>query len=420
MQLQKDNMRVYLVALIIIFIFTIIVDLWLWFTARSFYPRLKGNIKAIVLSLYALVPLCFFALFLYYARHIGQDGVDQDNYYHFTMVNGIYLSIYIPKILMAIFFSISKTFTPSQEPKRKRSIKGIKITRAQFLGRMGAIVGALPFLAIMQGITKGRFNFTVIHEQVKIKHLPSALIGLRIIQLSDIHLGNFKSHYDLLDEVIDNINALKADLIFITGDLVNNFASETEGWENVLSKLKAQYGKYAVLGNHDYGDYSEWKSEKLKINNFNKIKQAYQDSGFQLLLNENKTLHIKGEELSLIGVENWGHPPFPRYGNLKQAMQGQLAKTKILLSHDPDHWEAEVLNHTDIDLTLAGHTHGMQVGLNFKNKQWSPAKWKYKYWGGLYTINHQHIYVNRGLGYVGIPMRVGMPPEISLLTLSQT
>ena len=341
-------------------------------------------------------------------------------------MNGLYVLFYIPKILALLFLAVGHLIThfndwiKAKSENSSKLSRGKKITRAQFLGKMSLVVGAIPFASIMYSITKGRFKFTVNKNTVPIKDLPSGLENLKIIQLSDIHLGNFNRKYDLLEGVVDHINHLNADLIFITGDLVNNFAAETKGWDTVFSKLKANYGKYAVLGNHDYGDYSDWKSPALKVANFEKIKKAYANFGFELLLNANTTLTINGDKISIIGVENWGHPPFPRYGKLNKAMQGTLANTKLLLTHDPDHWEAEILKHTNIDLSLSGHTHGMQVGLKFKNHEWSPAKWKYKYWGGLYKNEDQYIYVNRGLGYIGIPLRIGMPPEITLLTLTRS
>lgn len=352
---------------------------------------------------------------------VDKASINEKSYYFFTFLNGIYLALYIPRLVTILFYGIGKftqLFRNNEVSTQKP--KGKKISRAQFLGKMSLIIGAIPFTTIIYNITNGRFKFNVTKTKVPCTNLPKAFDGLKIIQLSDIHLGNFNNHHSMIEGVVAEINKLDPDLIFITGDLVNNFEKETHGWTPVFSQLKANLGKYAVLGNHDYGDYSEWKSPQQKELNFAKIKQAYNDFGFQLLLNTNQTITVNGASISLIGVENWGHPPFPRYGNLNKALEGPLADYKILLSHDPDHWEAEVLKHTTIDLTMAGHTHGMQVGLKWKNKQWSPAKWKYKYWGGLYKEADQYLYVNRGLGFVGVPIRVGMPPEVTYLELNST
>jgi predicted MPP superfamily phosphohydrolase len=416
-------MRVYILAFIIIIAFTLAVDLSLWLFTKSFRHPLKKRLNLLMSLLYWLIPISFISSFFYLSTVINSDSISHVSYYRFTLLNAIYILFYIPKLIVVLFFSIShlsiglKQLSVRTKTNATITSKGEKITRAQFLGKMSLMVGALPFAGIMYNITNGRFKFSINKNKITIKKLPQGLEGLRIVQLSDIHLGNFNLKYSLLEGVIEHINQLNADLIFITGDLVNNFASEAKGWDKVFSRLHAIYGKYAILGNHDYGDYSEWKSKESKQINFEKIKTAYANFGFKLLLNANETLLINGEELSLIGVENWGHPPFPRYGDLEKAMQGPLADFKILLTHDPDHWEAEILRHTDIDLSLSGHTHGMQVGVKFKNREWSPAKWKYKYWGGLYKKDDQYLYVNRGLGFVGVPLRIGMPPEITLLTL---
>jgi len=416
-------MRVYILALLIIIVLTIAVDSLLWLYTKSYRQTFKSKTRKYISLIYWLIPLLFIVFFLYAPRLLDKDSINEISYYRFTLMNGIYLLFYIPKIIAILFLSLSHLVISIMEIIGKMNAntaeisKGKKITRAQFLGKVSLIVAAIPLASLIYNITKGRFKFSVNKNKVAINNLPKGLEGLKIVQISDIHLGNFNFKYDLIEGVIEHINHLEADFIFITGDLVNNFASETKGWDKVFSQLKAKHGRYAILGNHDYGDYSEWKSKDLKQDNFDKIKQAYSDFGFELLLNENRNLKINDEQLSIIGVENWGHPPFPRYGDLEKAMNGELANTKILLTHDPDHWDAEILHHTNIDLSLAGHTHGMQVGLKFKNKEWSPAQWKYKYWGGLYKNKDQYLYVNRGLGVVGVPLRVGMPPEITLLTL---
>lgn len=413
-------MRIYLTALIVIIIFTLSIDFSFWLIIRTFL-RKKTPLNLILKISYWLIPTGFFAFFAYMSSTVNKESIDETSYYYFTMVNGVYLALYLPRLIAVLFYGVGKITQAFRKTSHSNEVsKGKKISRAQFLGKLSLIAGAIPFTTIIYNITKGRFKFTINKTKVNCNNLPQAFNGLKVVQLSDIHLGNFNQRYDMIEGVVEAINKLNPDLIFITGDLVNNFERETHGWTPIFAKLNANIGKYAVLGNHDYGDYSEWKSPELKTRNFDKIKQAYRDFGFKLLLNSNETISVNGESISIIGVENWGHPPFPRYGNLNDAMNNSAGDFKILLSHDPDHWEAEVLNHTDIDLTLAGHTHGMQVGLNWKNKQWSPAKWKYKYWGGIYKENDQYLYVNRGLGFVGVPIRVGMPPEVTYLELNTT
>jgi len=244
--------------------------------------------------------------------------------------------------------------------------------------------------------------------------LPKSFEGLKIVQISDLHIGGFNYRFKILERAVKLINELKPDLIFFTGDLVNNYAWELIGWENVLNKLLAKNGKYAVLGNHDYGDYSQWSSVKEKEENFNSIKQFYNKINFKLLLNQSDIIEVNHEKIAIIGVENRGTPPFKKYGDLETSLKNaKHIPFKILLSHDPTHWNEEVVNKTDIALTLSGHTHGMQLGFNYKDLKWSPIKYKYQHWAGLYQHNKQYLYVNRGLGWLGFPGRIGMRPEIS-------
>ena len=253
---------------------------------------------------------------------------------------------------------------------------------------------------------------------MKSELLPIEFKGLRIVQISDIHLGSFSFRYPILERAVRMINDLNADFIFFTGDLVNNYAWELRGWDVVFKQLHAKIGKYAVLGNHDYGDYSTWKTSKKKKSNFDLITYFYEKIDFKLLRNESDIVEIRNQKIAIIGVENWGNPPFKQYGDLPKGMKDiDRIPYKILLSHDPTHWNEEVVHKTDILLTLSGHTHGMQAGITLKNKQWSPIKYKYKHWAGLHKENKQYLYVNRGLGWLGFPGRLGMRPEITLITL---
>lgn len=411
MQLNLQPMRTYLLAILVIILFTLLTDGLLAYFLKRFSITTKNKTFSLI---FWLIPALLIITFTFFLFIINKPFVNETWYWYFTLLNGLYILIYVPKALMNFTFILLSLFSHSAKEDRT---EGKTFTRTQFLGMIGSIAGLIPFSALLYSISKGRFNYKIHKADVSIKHLPKGLNGLKIVQLSDIHLGNFNSHYHQLDAVVERINALSPDLIFITGDLVNNFATETKGWEKVFSRLQAKIGKYAVLGNHDYGDYSDWKSSAQKKANFDGIKKAYHDFGFKLINNSHITIEKDGSTFSLLGVENWGHPPFPQYGNLQQAMRGADHNFKILLSHDPDHWDAEVLHRSDIDLCLAGHTHGMQMGVKFKNKVWSPAKWKYKHWGGLYKNGEQYLYVNRGLGVIGIPFRIGMPPEITFLRI---
>jgi predicted MPP superfamily phosphohydrolase len=271
---------------------------------------------------------------------------------------------------------------------------------------------------IVFAIFVSRYRFKVSHVNLLFENLPEHFDGLRIVQISDLHLGSFNRRYHILQRAFEKINQLDADYILFTGDLVNNFAWELDGWEAMFQELQAKRGKFAILGNHDYGDYSEWPSDEAKQENLDSIKTFFETTAFRLLLNECYLDQIGEDKIALIGIENWGNPPFQQYGDLQKAMRpASFASFKILLSHDPTHWVEEVIGKTDIDLTLSGHTHGMQAGIRFKSKQWSPAKIKYKHWAGLYREGAQYLYVNRGLGWMGFPGRIGMRPEITLIRL---
>lgn len=319
---------------------------------------------------------------------------------------GLTISSFIPKVIFVIvisaFYFTNYVFLENQS-----------IIVLLFIGIFSWF---LPFLIILYGIFRSLYRFKIHHVKIKFKNLPKNFIGLRVVQISDLHLGSFNYRYHILDRAIGMINNLEPDLIFFTGDLVNNCSWELDNWDLVLKQLSAKMGKYAVLGNHDYGDYKKWDSEDMKLRNFEEIKNFYKKVNFKLLLNEAEIIDNDGDKMAVVGVENWGNPPFKQYGDLNKSLKDIInIPFKILLSHDPSHWRKEVIEKTDIALTLSGHTHGMQAGINLKNKKWSPIKYKYKDWAGLYENKQQYLYVNRGLGWLGFPGRLGMRPEITLL-----
>jgi predicted MPP superfamily phosphohydrolase len=325
-----------------------------------------------------------------------------------TSLYGLTVSSFIPKVIFVIIISV--LFFTNYAFSQNESLLVIPL--------VGLFSGFLPFFVILHAIFRALYRFKVHHSKIRTGLLEKETGRLKVVHISDLHLGSFNFRYHILERAVKIINHLKPDLILFTGDLVNNFAWELKGWSEVLQKLEAKHGKFAVLGNHDYGDYSTWKTEDLKKKNFESIKYFYRKIGFRLLLNESETLTFGRNEIGLIGVENWGHPPFPQHGDLGKAISG-LPETdlNILLSHDPTHWAEEVVGATDIFLTLSGHTHGMQAGVNLKNKQWSPIKYKYKHWAGLHQEGEQHLNVNRGLGWLGFPGRLGMRPEISFIEI---
>jgi hypothetical protein len=291
--------------------------------------------------------------------------------------------------------------------------------RRKFISIAGLALAAIPFTTMLYGMAVTAFNIRVKRETIYYDDLPEAFDGLTVVQISDLHSGSFASS-NLISSAIDKILALKPNLIFFTGDLVNNEASEAEPYLSEFKRLKAELGVFSVLGNHDYGDYGPWPSKEAKAENLERLKNVHRESGWNVLLNDNHIIDRDGDKLAIVGVENWGASRhFPKYGDLDKAVTGaENVPFKILLSHDPSHWDAKVKDHPQkFQLTLSGHTHGAQFGIEIPGIRWSPVKYLYKQWAGLYEEDGQNIYVNRGLGFIGYMGRVGIPPEITLLEL---
>jgi len=292
--------------------------------------------------------------------------------------------------------------------------------RTVWVSELAVFVALFVFISLLYGMTGGRHRYKVHRVALKFDDLPKEFDGFTITQLSDIHAGSFSSRKGV-EKGISLVNKQNSDLILFTGDLVNNKASEMEPWMDTFAKLQAEFGKYSVLGNHDYGDYTSWESEEAKTANLVRLKQVHKDIGFKLLLNN--SVQIKKDEaaIALIGVENWGKGGFHKYGSLTRAAANVGDdEFKILMSHDPSHWEAKTLEHEKhINLALAGHTHGMQFGIELFGFQWSPVKYMYPQWAGLYERNGKYLYVNRGFGFLGFKGRLGIWPEITVITLKK-
>lgn len=348
-----------------------------------------------------------------------------------TTVFGFFVMAYLPKLVFLAFILVDdvqilvRFLTEkgmalfSSQPRETVTYSGM--TRSDFIMKAGVLVAAIPFVSVAYGILKGRYEYKIRRIKVPIPNLPAALQGFRITQLSDIHAGSLDDREAVL-RGIEMANAEGSDIICFTGDLVNNKAEEAEGLADIFSRLKAPLGVYSILGNHDYGDYvRDWKPGEKEAN-FRRMLELQQSMGWKLMMNEHVILEKGNSRIALIGIENWGaRGGFARYGKMKDAVAGlkpDAADVRVLLSHDPSHWDAEVrTNYTDIDLTLAGHTHGFQFGVDIPGFQWSPVQYVYKQWAGLYTEARQHLYVNRGFGFIGFPGRVGILPEISVLEL---
>ncbi|MFY8003329.1 MAG: metallophosphoesterase, partial [Chitinophagaceae bacterium] len=295
------------------------------------------------------------------------------------------------------------------------------ISRSAFISWLGIGIGSTLFGTLLYGFSN-KYKYQLVKLKVPFKNLPQSFKGLKIIHISDIHSGSLQNK-EAVNKGIDLILAQKPDIILFTGDLVNDRHEEMLAYQSVFSRLKATYGVFSTLGNHDYGDYVMWPTAEAKAENLEKLKQIHANMGWKLLMNEHVTIDRNGEKIALIGIENWGAKGrFPKYGKLDVAHAGtKNIPFKILMSHDPSHWDAQVIpQYPDIDLMLAGHTHGMQFGLENPYFKWSPVQWMYKQWAGLYENNNQKLYVNRGFGFIGYPGRVGILPEITLLELETT
>jgi len=293
------------------------------------------------------------------------------------------------------------------------------IPRSTFLSWMGVGLSSTLFFSLLYGFGN-KYNYKVIKKKIVLKGLPNAFKGFKIIHISDIHSGSLKDKAAVL-KGIALIEKQNADIVLFTGDLVNDRASEMQDWMDVFGKIKAPHGVFSTLGNHDYGDYVKWDTAEEKKQNLEALKQVHHDLGWRLLMNENTSIQKSGESIKIVGIENWGAKArFPKYGKMDLAMQGiSEQEVAILLSHDPSHWEAEVIpKYSSVQLTLSGHTHGMQFGLENPYFKWSPVQWVYKQWAGIYENKDQQLYVNRGFGFLGYPGRVGILPEITLIELS--
>lgn len=372
--------------------------------------------------LYQIVSLLLFVFivysFLQFDRSVGQTKQTL-----FTM--GLLLLVYVPKILITIvllgediyrvFVAAMRYFIESDNtadflPQRRKFISSIALGLA-----------AIPFLSLIYGMTIGKYNYRVIKQRVFFPDLPDAFDGFTITQISDVHSGSF-DNADKINYAIDLVNEQESDMILFTGDIVNTHATEMHPWLDAFNRIKKhEHGKFAVLGNHDYGEYIDWPSQREKADNFTAIKNLYREIDFKLLLNEHTFIEKGSERIALVGVENWGRN-FKQAGDLTKASKQLSAKDfKILMTHDPSHWEYEVKHHDkNFHLTFSGHTHGMQFGIEIPGFfKWSLAQYMYKQWAGLYEEFGRYVYVNRGFGFHAYPGRVGIMPEITVIQLKK-
>lgn len=345
-----------------------------------------------------------------------------------STIFAIVIGLFLTQLIASVFFLIDdirrgiqwvvgKLFFSNTEGESIQS--GVSISRSMFLSWLGLGIGGGLYTSLMYGFTN-KYNYNVKKVKLSFDNLPAAFKGLKVVQISDIHSGSFSDKKAVLRGV-KKIQSLHPDLILFTGDLVNNEATEMADYMDVFDKLSAPLGVYSVFGNHDYGDYAHWPTPQAKVDNLENLKKVHASLGWRLLLDEHVPIEKDGQQFGLIGIQNWSAlKRFPKYGNLPKAYEGaEKYPFKILMSHDPTHWDAEVRTRfADIDLTLAGHTHGMQFGVELPGFRWSPVEYVYRQWAGLYEEGKQKLYVNRGYGFIGYPGRVGILPEITLFELS--
>lgn len=378
-----------------------------------------GYLFYIAYGISALLFILFFVLMFTDFSERNQARTPLKNFFY-----GFVFTIFITKLVFASFMLFSDVIRLGFYAKdwilNRHDTLEYSQGRRKFITQIGLAIAAIPFASFFYGITKGKYNFEIKKLALTFNDLPSPFHKLKIVQISDIHAGSF----DDADEVkrgVEMVNNLNPDIILFTGDLVNNRAEEIVPYVDIFSQLSAKYGKFSVLGNHDYGDYMPYQNEDDRNKNLASLFDFHKKIGFDLLNNDNRKIDIDGRSIVIAGVENWGLPPFPQHGNLSKAFANVSDEDFVLLmSHDPSHWDEEILPHKKhVHLTLSGHTHGMQFGIDIPGIKWSPVKYRYPRWAGLYSENNQHLYVNKGFGFLGFPGRVGMWPEITCIELNQ-
>ena len=405
-----------MVRLIIFIIFVLALD---FYALQSFRSVVRNPW---VTYGYIAISIVVFGNLIYQGYTLDRSsGINSGFYLAFA----VFVLVYVPKLVLLVFMfgeDIFRLFEAAVNYFVSKSDESSALfsSRRKFIGQLALGIAAIPFISILYGITKGKYNFKVLKYTLEFDDLPAAFDGYQVTQISDIHSGSFDNK-EKINYAVNLVNEQASDVIMFTGDIVNSKSKEMRPWKSTFSKLKAKDGIFSILGNHDYGDYTRWPSDEAKAENFQELLDIQQEMGFDLLRNESRFIEKDGARLAIIGVENWGKG-FKQKGDLTLASSKVDANDfKILLSHDPSHWQYEVVkdpNH--YHLTLSGHTHGMQFGIEIPGLiKWSPIKWRYKYWAGIYEKAGQYINVNRGFGFLAFPGRVGIWPEISVITLKK-
>ncbi|GEQ85210.1 phosphoesterase [Patiriisocius marinistellae] len=377
--------------------------------------------NSIIHWLYILSSLVVLILLIIQLNKLGGSRMmSPGGMYYF----GLFLAFFVPKMLIIIFMfgeDIIRLFVGLFSKIGGGNETFYLPSRRKFISTIALGIAAIPFAGLLYGMVKGKYNYKVLKYAIEFDDLPEEFHGYTLTQISDIHSGSF-DNINKVEYAVSLVNEQESDVILFTGDLVNNVADEMEPYTHIFGNLKARDGVFSVLGNHDYGDYVQWKSKTEKIRNLDKLKALQRNMGWDLLLNEHRTITRNGQSIKLLGIENWGSGGFKKAGDLVKTCEGcNVSDFKILMSHDPSHWQEQVKqNNKNIQLTLSGHTHGMQFGIDIPGWfKWSPVKYRYENWAGLYEEFGRYIHVNRGFGYLGYPGRVGMWPEVTVITLKK-
>ena len=405
-----------ILRILLLCIVLLIIELYAFQALRTLI-----KVKWVLVS-YQILSLLLF-IFIIYSFMQFDRSVGQTKQTMFTM--GLVLLVYVPKMVLALVLLGEDIFRMAAGSVNYFIKNNDKTTffasRRKFVSQVGLGLAAVPFLSLIYGVTVGKYNYKVIRQQIFFPDLPDAFDGFTITQISDVHSGSF-DNTEKINYAIDLVNEQNSDMILFTGDIVNTDAKEMHPWIETFNRIKNhEYGKYSVLGNHDYGEYITWPTEAAKEKNFQDIKNLYGQIGFKLMLNEHTFIKKGTDKIALVGVENWGQN-FKKAGDISKASE-QLNKEdfKILMSHDPSHWDYEIKNHDkNFHLTLSGHTHGMQFGIEIPGYfKWSLAQYVYTQWAGLYENLGRYVYVNRGFGFHAYPGRVGIMPEITVIELKK-
>jgi uncharacterized protein len=411
------------IRFIIFFLIITVVELYFLQAVKTFVQDFSIQRKNAVLY------VAYFFTALSFVLGIAAMFFPPPNWnYFFRFLSAITLILFVCKLLGCSFLIIDDVirffkwgFSMLRGNTETVAQGTNKISRLKFMSQLAITFTVIPSIGFLYGMVRGAYKYRVHKVKVPSSKIPEAFNGYKIVQISDIHTGSFVNT-KALSRAFDIVMAQGADMILFTGDLVNNKTEETIGFEPVYSKLKAPNGVYSVLGNHDYGDYVQWENKEAKKKNLDELKAVQKRCGWRLLMNEHICIEKNGEKIVLMGIENWGGTMhFPKYGKMDEACKGTEGYPfKILMSHDPSHWEKQVQTmYKDVDLTLSGHTHGMQFGIEIPGFKWSPVKYFYKQWAGLYKKDEQFLYVNRGLGFLGYPGRLGIWPEITVIELQK-